>query len=238
MEGMPEVIAAALVVGARALPISFLVPLGHDLVSISIRMTLAAVLTIAALPSVQVGELSALILLQQLSLGLLLAMPFILVVTLFEMTGELFDVGRGQMMANLIDPFHDQSAPLARLAHVGVGAFLIWQGALLDLVLHFVSSFIEYPPGVSVELAQLGALLLRMVLYGLSLLALFSLPLLFIFLLVELASALAGKVVPGAKLGGECFLLKTVLLTITFLIAISSGALETFAELFRNLIAF
>jgi flagellar biosynthesis protein FliR len=235
---MSQLVADALVVGARALPIALLVPLGHDLVSINMRLTLACVLTMAAFPSVQSSEVTCLILLQQLALGLLLSLPFILVVTLFEMTGELFDVGRGQMMANLIDPFHDQTAPLAKLAHIGVGAFLIWQGALLELVIHFVSSFAQYPPGTHIELTQLGGLLLRLVLYVLSLLALFSLPLLFMFLLVELAAALAGRVVPGAKLSGESFLLKSIALTLTLLIALTTGALETLGELFRNLIAF
>ncbi len=230
---MEQLSAHFLVLAARAIPLVLLLPLGQELVSYSIKIALALVFVVSAYSVPTAAEVTLSLLAREVMIGGMIAFPFVLVVSLLEMAGELVDLGRGQMAAQFIDPFYQQNSPLAKLAYVGGVAYLLWKGVLVELLLAYHESYTRMP-SLSAHISGMGPLILERLLAMFELLATLVVPVLYLFLLVELAFGVAGKLFSAGKLNGESFVVKSAILTLTLVVLVATGAEESLIELYQR----
>lgn len=211
---MDAALPALLEVFFRALGLLLALPFGFDVVSVFVRISLAALIASCgyelALPG---AEPSVLLILGNVLLGFLLGIPAALVFHGAEWFGEFFDVARGQTVGSIINPFHESSTVTARLCSSALWAWLLFTGLLCELITAFGESFSivrELGLGLSV-LPAVGARLFSFLCSYLGGMAGSVLPFLIVFVGIEVAFGFLSKLLPGARFSGETFGIKLVL---------------------------
>lgn len=204
----------ALAVFLRSLSVFAVLPLGFDLVSIMLRISLAALTALALGDAAQpAGHLTLADVLGDLFIGFLIALPAALLYHGAEWFGEIFDTLRGQTTGSLADPFHHSATISAQLCASALWCVLLTSGLLNQIISALPASFGLCPQGSDVFVRTPEAAL-NLILYLGEICAgimRFCLPICFVFLAVESAFGFAAKLLPGASLCGEIFLVKLCL---------------------------
>lgn len=153
-------------------------------------------------------------------IGLTIALPFLLLISVAEMVGDLFDAIRGMTMVVFIDPSSQSPLALNALAARWITlALLISSGALVMQIDLLRMSFIWFPASGEVLISyrafgmQLVALISSLFTNALWMCVGFST----IFLLIEFSAALISKLLK-LSLWSETFTIKTI---VSYLVIIS-----------------
>lgn len=185
-----------------------LLPIGDGMHAFVSRATVALGLTIAASPASGVAPPAAAYLAHAVT-GCLATLPVVLLLHAASSFGELLEVGRGMTIGQIVDPHYDlPEVTLAQLCRWGMFAYLAAHGVLLDSCLEAIRSgnrvVAEYP---KLEfIAEMFSALWRSVSSVISA----AIPLLILYLLIELFISVMSKVLPGLSLSSELFLVKGI----------------------------
>lgn len=146
-------------------------------------------------------------------LGLCLGFPVALLVSIAAMLGELFDVMRGQQLGSLYDPLsQEQQSASATLFNMFAWSMLLQSGALCILVAGYSESYAKYPAGSlrPEVLEPLAWWLLSASVGSLERMFLCALPLIAIFLSIEVLAGFCAKLMPQIQLSSEAIAIKSV----------------------------
>jgi len=146
--------------------------------------------------------------------GAFLVLPTVLIIQGAAMCGAFFDLARGQSVGSLYDPlFESQESPTIILAQQGAWVHLVGIGALGEIFVAYVKSFMAIPTlfSAGTELSQLATQAIHLfsgILGGA--LSYFGVWIA-CFLLIDCAFVFIGKCVPQLSLTGELFQIKSAL---------------------------
>ena len=197
----------------RAIGMIAILPWGNSSLSLNLRVTLAAGLSLlvsGTLPEISPLTTSSLV--GELIVGLALGIPLALAVQAFAMAGEMIDVARGQQIAALYDPLADlQTSPCSVLFGNFAWVAALCSGLLDSLIISFVRSFSLVPLDSAFGTSNLksiasGILTLIPLLLG----GIFGalMPLIGMMLAVDLAIGFVSKFIPQLALQSEAFQIK------------------------------
>jgi len=220
---------------ARCFGLIVSLPLGEMIQSLP-RLLLAVGLGWLVMPGAieSHADLSPVACLWEFGVGLVLGAPLRFIVDIGEMFGELIDTARGQTISSLMDPLNAQSSSdLAVVCRTAVAAIALHVGALDALVRGVAHSFGVIPVGAPFEGVSGVEGLLR---WGLSVLSI-SLRLMALwlaaFLLTDITTGLASRLLKGVQFSLVAGIAKT-LLTCIFLTALVTGAQHISPEVLRS----
>lgn len=220
--------AAATAVSIRCLGVISLLPLAQGAVSQLQRFSLSLLIALALQGVVPAQSFSFWGLAGEFLIGIIIAVPTAIVLECAAIWGELLDWGRGQTMANLIDPLtHRSTAPTAMLLHWAIWIYVITAGGL-ELVLNGFAQSFQLVPAFALEVSMLPGIGQRLlVLIGQQLSGVFGifLPLACIYLLVDFCVGILSKLLPQVSFTHESFISKSALALI-FLCIVSQMQLE------------
>lgn len=213
----------------RALGVFAFLPFGSDLSGVLQKFTLALALSIFVIlkaPFFPAADLIALPF--EFLIGICLVIPALLMIELAAMFGELFDVGRGQTIAQVYDPLSfTQASLMSQFSRYFIIALLLVSGLLEKIWCAFDASFEVVKPGgyPLSALPQLGAALLAIEFQFLK--GMFSafLPIGLGFLTIEFCFGIVAKALPQVNLPSEPFQVKA-LFSFLFLLVILGSQLE------------
>ncbi len=210
---------------ARCFGLIISLPLGEMIQSLP-RLLLAVGLGWIVMPEMttQHLQLSPIVCLWEFGVGVVLGAPLRFVVDIGEMFGELVDTARGQTISSLMDPLNSQaSSDLAVVCRTAVAAIALHVGALDALVRAVADSFRVLPVGAPFEGVTGAEGLLR---WGVSVLSI-SLRVTVLwfaaFLLTDITTGLASRLMKGVQFSLVGGMVKT-LLTGILLTALVTGA--------------
>jgi type III secretory pathway component EscT len=197
---------------ARAQGAMLLLPIGEGLISVfALRTILALFMTYACgIESSESLSLHALIV--EVIIGVCLTLPLALVVNAASSLGEVFDTGRGQNIASLLDPLHETfESSTALILRTLVFAQLLMLGVLEDLFGIYRESFTLLSSAV-IHFNHEGLIdLLEFCQWIFTGSFSLCLPWLLIFLLIEVFLCFVSRALPQVSLSGESFQLKSIL---------------------------
>ncbi len=196
----------------RSIAAMAVLPLGGDLLSLGLKLYLAALCAFCLVPTVDNFSLSVtvFVLFENLVLGMILGLPLVLAVQAAEWVGELFDSARGQTMGAILDPAQGAPSMVSLSAASVARATLLGAGVLPSFVLRLHESLVAFPllnpfsesiQFVGEKLAVFLAVYCSEVLRS-------GVPLALLFLAIECVFAVAAKLLPGISLSTESFALK------------------------------
>lgn len=199
----------------RALGIVAFLPLGLDMSGLMKKFTLACGLSLYVMnASHQLATLEWQALPLEFLIGLVIAFPALMLVEAGGMFGELFEVGRGQNIAQLYDPLSfTQSAIMAQFGRYFVIATIVAAGLLERTLFAFEKTLQIIPP---TTFASTGLQRLAMDLISLEanyICGMFQsfLPIALTFWVVDVSMGLIGKALPQVGLQSESFQIKSLL---------------------------
>ena len=219
----------------RAIGMIAILPWGNSSLSLNLRVTLAAGLSLlvsGTLPEISPLTTSSLV--GELIVGLALGIPLALAVQAFAMAGEMIDVARGQQIAALYDPLADlQTSPCSVLFGNFAWVAALCSGLLDSLIVSFVKSFSLVPLASAFGTSNLnsiasGILTQIPLLLG----GIFGalMPLIGMMLAVDLAIGFVSKFIPQLALQSEAFQIK---LLVSMLGVIALSRIDIGRELVR-----
>ena len=169
-------------------------------------------------------------------LGLILALPALMVVVVAEMLGELYDFARGQTLAAAYDPTLAQSISSSAQLFRQVAALCLLTAPGLGLTLGSYFHSLDYLPNANLlfsESETVGAWAIRYICLWLAVAAQTALPVTLIFLSIDLALGFIARILPSLSVSTEGFVLKSALGLVLLLCAgsfdLSKNALEVLA---------
>ena len=189
-----------------------LLPLEKGLSGLMLRFSLssAGALFLSAIIKSPGGS-SGLELLAEFALGALLSLPALLVCSSCAMLGEIFDVARGQNVAELYDPAGAKGSSLCAEFFERFAAVLLFSAGLFDRMLSVLAqSFTVIVKAAGWRPGQEGLLqIVELIAMVLGQFCLFFLPLLLAFSLVDLVFGYAAKLLPQVSMQSEIMLAKS-----------------------------
>lgn len=197
----------------RSLGMLAVLPLGWELLPIFIRISGAALITFCCgealtLPPVDgVAGLGS-----NFVAGLLVGLPVAVAFSAAQMCGEILDAARGQSIGSVLDPFFESTSTGAK---VSTGAFLAWCGGcggFVEMLNALRASVRDFPDLLGkISIQNIGETIL--VFWGPALAEAlwFAFPFLIVCICCEVLLGLLGKLLPGARLSQEAFILKSTL---------------------------
>ncbi|MBX7144434.1 MAG: flagellar biosynthetic protein FliR [Oligoflexia bacterium] len=230
MNSMPDLLSSLLLIAARAGPLCMFVPAGGDVLGVMSRLFLCGALVVTCYsvipePSLQVTPLAYI---REFGLGMLLAIPALVFFGSAAALAEIVDILRGQMMANLYDPFVERTSVFSKMHAEFVNVLFVASGGLLELARNLVSSFESVPLSAAPGLSQCGELGLRL---GAGLLSQTLAPLgalMVLMLAAEICSVLISKFIPGFRLGQDSYTVRTIVAGLWYVAALRSEIFLTF----------
>jgi len=215
MNAAPHLIYNFIPVFFRALGLMLCLPLEQGLQTQLLRIGLSAGLSALVSIELQTEPSFALFTIPgELLIGFCLGLPILMVVNLAQAFGEVFDIARGQNISDMHDPLHGQSSSYSSI----LLQYLSWSSLLLlgilDLSLGvFYKSFSLFP-AAELKLELSAAIGLHLMSFLSEILADFSallLPLVTLFLLIEIGMAFLSKLLNRTSLQSEAMLIKSYL---------------------------
>lgn len=216
---------------ARVAPICFFIPPGGDSIAASIRFVVGAAFVWATywtLPMTGI-ECSLLAVAREIAVGLVLSLPSVLFFSAAAALSEIIDIARGQMVANVYDPFVERASLLSKLHSEFLAVLFVASGGVAQALTLVADSCRILPLGQAPTLGRSGELGLRMIetLWPQLLAPLGAL--LILTLLVEFSFVLMGKFAAGIKFSLEPYTLRSLVAGLWYLSAINSGVFWQFS---------
>ncbi|RIL06211.1 MAG: hypothetical protein DCC75_11030 [Proteobacteria bacterium] len=203
---------------ARALGMSIALPFEISVLGLSQRFVLSAGFALLALNPSSAGAFSTsqfealLNLAANFVVGIMLGLPLLLLLQGAKLVGEMLDIGRGQNIAHAYDPItHNSETFSDQLLHALFWAAIVWSGALQVMFavyyqsLQVIGSTGQMRDFLSQSWEWCATLVTTWLNFGFKLVC----PLLFGYLLVDLAAALINKMLPQVSLFSESFQIKS-----------------------------
>lgn len=206
----------------RACGMMAVLPFGGDSFAQILRVSLAAGIALIYGPYVTSYEGAGVVaLIAEFILGVIIALPTAITVSLAEMMGELLDNGRGQSLARLYDPNsgQDSHSVLSVLGKWWVWGVILSLGALEANLVALISSFNFIPSrGFNINnFSEIGLNLLTIVSTMLVNFLLAFMPFAILFLVIDLAFGFFSRLVSNLSTSGESFMVKTIATSIIIL---------------------
>ncbi|MBX7136691.1 MAG: flagellar biosynthetic protein FliR [Oligoflexia bacterium] len=196
------------------------------------RLVIAAVMAFSIYnPSDAQPQISGLRMLEELIIGSVAGMPLFLVMEVFGMCGALFDLMRGQSIAGSYAPqVSEAGSSMEALTRRLILSCLCMSGALENLIGSLQRSQQIFPLGVLPEsffstalIGQCSTLLSNGLVW--------FLPVVLLFLSLEIALGIGTRFLPGLTFNAEGLLIKTVVGTLALLSLWAAGSKAGIAQL-------
>jgi flagellar biosynthetic protein FliR len=197
----------------RALGLLVILPWELRLFSATTRVILALLLALSVVRvGVPIDSPVAVTIVREFLIGGLIGLPFALLYEAGSFVGELFDLGRGQTIGAVHSPLTGTQPVSSGLASQFVLMMVLAGGGLPVLVESFSASFQLFPLGLPLtDLNELAGKVVVLIATFFNSAASATLPLFAIFLIVDLAVGVIGKVVPNCSFQSEAFFVKSAL---------------------------
>ncbi len=226
---MPLDISATVAVFIRCLGVLSILPIGQGAVSHLTRVSFSLLIALIVQGTIPVQSFNLFGLVGEFLIGIVIAMPAAMVLECATIWGELLDWGRGQTMANLLDPSTQRSiAPTAMLLNWAVWTYIILAGGL-ELILGGLAESYRVVAVFGFDVSALPGIGMGLLtLVGQQLSGAFGifLPLACVYFLVDFCVGVVSKLLPQVSLTHESFITKSSLALI-FLIVVSQMQLHS-----------
>ena len=213
-------------------------PVGYTLIGYSIRIVLAGLF--AACFSVNIATFSFGSLISvptEIILGFLLGMPIVLAVQMGLFFGELFDLGRGQSIAQIYDPVTNSTPSTSSVfIQYAVLTILFNGGLILSSVGVLWESLSMIPSGTIILDQSKIIFFTKLIAQSVLTTLLFFTPFGLLFVSIEYMIGCLGSVAPRLSLNSESFKLKSLFGIMGIILIINSGILSSFQLALRSTI--
>ena len=189
-----------------------LLPLGEGLRGTSLKCGIALILALLLTDTSRPPDGTRISLGYEFLIGLVMSLPVALLAEFCANAGELFDLGRGQSIGALYDPWSAASSPVAAvLLRSGFWVVFLGSGMFVEYLACIAESINRFPPDIDrIKAGESSVKLFVLLGDSLNSLFLFFLPIGAAFALIELTSALLVRSVPQLLGQGEIFGLKSL----------------------------
>lgn len=198
----------------RCFGLLVLIPLG-DSTAVHRRAGLAAGLTFFICGEIpNTGECSIVSLIIEFIIGLFLALPAAVTISLAASFGELFDTQRGQMIGSVYDPLSSEVSSSSSVLFSNLSwAVLCSVGFLETILAAVIRSFSILTPGSGsvTTLSEISLAMFKLLIFTFTGCITTFLPVALLFLLIDSGLALISKSVPHLSLLSEATQIKSAL---------------------------
>lgn len=212
----------------RALGVIVFIPFPDQSVSVLLRSGAALGLSLFVVWNGTVelsGNSSVFILPVEFLAGAACTLPLALAVGCAAQWGDLFETARGQSLGSMFDPVNAVPGGIFAVMVSSAVWYLLLETIFPRVLLLFLHSFESAPPGTLdlTALSRHGSAVLTSTAQMLGLTCLYVLPIGILFLCIDLAIGIVGKLSPTVSLQHEGFAMKTAAGLLVVLGALQSG---------------